>query len=157
MQGINFNHWANLQGREGLPEPHSNVVNSRSVGSISADSLWFLQLLCAWSLLFYLCSFLRLCPSFSSRIKHNAFSRGWLLPSPSLAGSQTWVSSTTLGRRLTFGESLYYPIQWVESKDGPPESYSGVWDILVHLSPPVQAYLWTTSFIGRIFHGLHTG
>ena len=33
---------------------------------------------------------------------------------------------------------------------GSPESYSGVWGILVHLSPPVQAYLWTTSFIGRI-------
>ena len=44
---------------------------------------------------------------------------GWqLLPSPSLAGSQTWVSSTTRGRRLTFGDSLFYPIQWVESKDG---------------------------------------
>ena len=28
--------------------------------------------------------------------------------------------------------------------------------ILVHPSPPVQAYLWTTSFIGRIFPGLHT-
>ena len=31
---------------------------------------------------------------------------------------------------------------------GPPESYSGVWGILVHPSPPVQAYLWTTSFKG---------
>ena len=41
----------------------------------------------------------------------------WLLPTPSLAGSQTWMSSTTRGRRLTLGESLYYPIQWVESKD----------------------------------------
>ena len=28
--------------------------------------------------------------------------------------------------------------------------------ILVHLSPPVQTYLWTTSFIGRIFPCLHT-
>ena len=44
---------------------------------------------------------------------------GWQhISSPSLAGSQTWVSSTTRGRRLTFGDSLYYPIQWVESKDG---------------------------------------
>ena len=31
----------------------------------------------------------------------------------------------------------------------PPESYSRVWGILVHPSP-VQAYLWTSSFIGRI-------
>ena len=52
-----------------------------------------------------------------SGIKHNSFSRRWLLPSPSLVGSQTWVSSTTRGRRLTFEDSLYYPIQWVESKD----------------------------------------
>ena len=29
-----------------------------------------------------------------------------------------------------------------------PESYSGVWSILV---PPIQAYLWTTFFAGRIF------
>ena len=44
---------------------------------------------------------------------------GWQhFPSPSLAGSQTWVSSTTRGRRLAFGDSLNYPIQWVESKDG---------------------------------------
>ena len=44
--------------------------------------------------------------------------RWQLLTSPSLAGSQTWVSITTRGRRLTFGDSLYSPIQWVESKDG---------------------------------------
>ena len=55
------------------------------------------------SLLFCLCPFLSLCPALSSRIKHNAFSRGWPLLSPSLAGIQTWVSSTTRGLRLTFG------------------------------------------------------
>ena len=45
-------------------------------------------------------------------------------PSPSLADNQTWVSSTTRGRRLTFGDSLYYPIQWVESKD------EATWELL---------------------------
>ena len=35
---------------------------------------------------------------------------GWQhLPSPSLAGSQTWVSSTTRGRRLTFGGEPLLP------------------------------------------------
>ena len=91
------------QSREDFPEPHLNVVNSRSVESITATPLWFLHLYYAWSLLFCLCSFLSLCPALSSRIKHNAFSRGWLLPSPSLACSQTWMSSTTRGLRLTFG------------------------------------------------------
>ena len=43
-----------------------------------------------WSLLFYLCLFWTLCPALSSRIKHNAFSRVQLLPSPSLASSHTW-------------------------------------------------------------------
>ena len=37
-----------------------------------------------------------------------------------------------------------------------PESYSGVWGILVHPSPPGWAYLQPTSFIGRIFPSLHT-
>ena len=35
---------------------------------------------------------------------------GWqLLPSPYLAGSQTWVSNTTRGRRLTFGGQPLLP------------------------------------------------
>ena len=87
----------------GSPEPHLTEVNSRSVVSMSACPLWFLQPFCAWSLLFCLCPFLSHCPTLSSRIKHKAFSRGQLLSTPSLAGSQTWVSSTTRGRRLTFG------------------------------------------------------
>ena len=81
-------------------------------------SLWFLRLDCARSLLRCLCSF----RAFVMRSPLELVIMpllGWqLLPSPSLAGSQTWVSSTTRGRRLTFGDSLYYPIQWVESKDG---------------------------------------
>ena len=40
-------------------------------------------------------------------------------PSPSLAGSQTWVSSTTRGRRLTFGGQPLLPHSMGrESKDG---------------------------------------
>ena len=48
------------------------------------------------------------------------------------------------------GDSLYYPIQWVESKDESTWELIRGLGILVHPSPPVQAYLWTTSFIGRI-------
>ena len=44
-----------------------------------------------------------------------------------------------------------YPIQRVRPKGcGHLRASSGVWGILVHPSPPVQAYLWTISFIGRI-------
>ena len=57
-----------------------------------------------------------LCPALSSVIKLSAFTRRWLLPSPSLAGSQTLVSSTTSGLRL-FGGQLLYPIEWAKSKD----------------------------------------
>ena len=36
--------------------------------------------------------------------------QGWQhIPSPSLAGSQTWVSSTTRGRRLAFGGQPHLP------------------------------------------------
>ena len=55
------------------------------------------------------------------------------------------------------GTASTTPFNGQRARMGPPESYSGVWGILVHPSPPVQAYLWTTSFIGRIFPGLHTG
>ena len=47
-----------------------------------------------------------LCSAFSSGIKHNAFNRRWLFLSPSLAGSQTWVSSITRGIRFAFEDVL---------------------------------------------------
>ena len=54
------------------------------------------------------------------------------------------------------GYSLYYPIQWVESKDR--ATWELVWGLGYSGSslPPVQAYLCTTSFIGRIFLGLQS-
>ena len=54
------------------------------------------------------------------------------------------------------GDSHYYSIQWVESKDW--ATWELIWGlgILVHPFPPVQAYLWATSFIERIFSSLHT-
>ena len=62
--------------------------------------------------------------------------RWQLLSSPSLAGIQTLVSNTTRGRRLTFRDSLYYPIQCVESKDGATWELIRGLGILVHPSPP---------------------
>ena len=93
----------------------------------------------------------------SSGVNHNVTARGWLLPFPSLAGSQTWVSSTTRGRRLTFGDSLYYPIQWVEIKDGATWELIRGLGILDYPSPPCWAYLQLTSFIKRIFSSLRMG
>ena len=127
------------------------------IGGDYVYTLWFLQPNCAWSLLSFLCPLQSLCHAFSSGVNHNVTAMGWLLPSPSLAGSRTWATSITRGRRLTFGDSLYYHIQWVESKDG--TIWELIWGlgILVHPSPPVQAYLsFTTSFIGSIFPGQYT-
>ena len=113
-------------------------------------------------ILFYLESVLlhslsqSLCPVLSSGTKHNASTWRWLLPSSSLASIQTWESSTTSGRRLTFGTASSLLSIGEEQCMGPLESYSGVCDILVHPSTPGWAYLQSTSFIGRIFHSLHT-
>ena len=75
--------------------------------------------------------------------------------SPPLAGSQTWWPVPPWSKVSIRGTvALPYSKGSVQGW-GSPESYSGVWGILVHPSPPVQAYLWTTSFIGRIFPGLH--
>ena len=76
--------------------------------------------------------------------------------SPPLAGSQTWWPVPPWSKVNIRGSSLTL-FKGVGPRMGSLESYSGVWGILVHPSPPVQAYLWTTSFIGRIFPGLHTG
>ena len=126
------------------------------IGVDCVCSLWFLRPDFARSLLWCLCPLQSLCHALSSGVNHNASTRGQHFPSPSLTGSQTWVSSTTRSRSLIFGDSPLYPIQWVKSKDGATWELLRVWGILVHPSPPVQAYLWATSFIGRIFPGLHT-
>ena len=102
-----------------------------------------------WSLLFCLCPFQSLYPVLSSRIKHNAFSRGQLLSSPSLAGSHTWCPVPPWFRVVRETDSTT-PFNGKRARMGPSESQSGVWGILVHPSPPVQAYLQTTSFLGRI-------
>ena len=72
------------------------------VGGDCVCTLWFIQPDAARSLLLYLCPLQSLCHALSSGVNHNATARGQHFPSPSLAGSQTWVSSTTRGRRLAF-------------------------------------------------------
>ena len=81
---------------------------------------------------------------------------GWqLLPSSSLAGSQTRVSSTTRGRRLTFERhplllhSMGIEQGWDHLRANP--GFGVFWFIPLLL---VVAYLPPTSFIGRIFSGL---
>ena len=93
--------------------------------------LWFLRLVCARSLLWYLCpsrAFV-MCSPLELVIMPLL---GWqLLPSPSLAGSQTWMSSTTRGRRLTFeGQSrLLHSMgreqRWDHLRVNPGFKYSG--------------------------------
>ena len=77
--------------------------------------------------------------------------------SPPLADSQTWWPVPPWSK-VSIRGAVASPYSKGSAQGwGSPESYSGVWGILVHPSPPVQAYLWTTSFVGRIFPGLHTG
>ena len=73
------------------------------------------------------------------------------------------VASSTVVNGLIFGGSSLTLFKGVGPRMGSPQGWghlrasSGVWGILVHPSPPVQAYLWTNSFIGRIFPSLHMG
>ena len=84
-------------------------------------------------------------------VNHNVTTRTWLLSSPSFVDSQTWVSSTTRGQRLTFRGQPPYLIQWVGlqgwSHLRANPGFEEFWFI-----PPllVVAYLPPTSFIGRI-------
>ena len=142
------------QGRP--PEPHLNVMNSRSVEGIWACSLWFLHpyvsgvccLAFVPSRVFVLRSPLELSimPSAEdsfSHLRHLPVARSGC-PVPPVA--EGWHSR----------DSLYYPIQWVESKD--EATWELVWGLgyLGSSLPSCPSYLWTTSFIGRIFPGLHT-
>ena len=61
------------------------------------------------------------------------------------------------GQRLTFGGSSLTLFKGVGPRIRSSESYSGVWGILVHPSPPGWAYLQPTSIIGKIFSSLHMG
>ena len=117
----------------------------------------FSSLICSESVVF-LCPLQSLCHAISSGVNHNTTARRQFLSSSSLAGSQTWVSSTTRGRRLTFGDSLCYSIQWVESQ-GWGHLRANLGFGVFWFIPPllVVAYLPPTSFIGRIFSGLSGG
>ena len=66
----------------------------------------------------------------------------WRQPDP--------MARSTVVNGLTFGGSTLTLFKVVAQGWGHLRASSWVWGILVHPSPPVQAYLWTTSFIGRI-------
>ena len=118
-------------------------------------TLWFLQPNWTRNMLWCLCLLQSLYHALSSEVSHNATARGWLLSSPSLACSQTWISSTTHGRRLTFeGQPLLLHSMgreqgWDHLRAN--QGFGVFWFI-----PPllVIAYLPPTSFIRRIFSGL---
>ena len=113
-------------------------------------TLWFLRPDIARSLLFYLCPLQSLCHALSSARRQH-------FPSPSLAGSQTWVSSTTRGRRLTFGGQPLLPHSmgreqgWGHMRANP--GFGVFWFIPPLLSKPIFGQ----PPLGKIFPGLHTG
>ena len=91
------------------------------------------------------------------RLSINTFSRGILSTLQSLSSDQTWVSSTTRGQRVTFGDCLHTLFKWYELRVGHLGDNREGWGILARPSPPDWAYLQSTSFIGRIFPSLQTG
>ena len=109
MKRINFNQ---------RPTPVARG-SSRATCKISLNACGDWWWLCLYPLVsptwLYSESVAFLCPlrshyhAISSGVNHNATAREQLLPSPSLAGSQTWVSSTTRGQRLTFGGQPLLP------------------------------------------------
>ena len=158
MKRINFNQ---------RPTPVARG-SSRATCENSTKRMWWLvvtvsvpsgfsDLIVARSLLWCLCLLQSLCHALSSGVNHNASARRQHFSSPSLAGSQTWCPVPPWSMDCHSRGSSLTLFKGFSPRMGPPESYSGVWGILVHPSPPVQAYLWTTSFLGRIFPGLHTG
>ena len=87
-------------------------------------SLWFLRPDVALSLLWCLCPLQNLCYALSSGVNHNASAKGQYFPSPSLESSQTWCPVPLVVEGWHSGDILYYPIQWVESKD------EATWELL---------------------------
>ena len=94
--------------------------SSRATYKNSTKRMWWLvatasvpsgfsDLIVTRSLLWCLCPLQSLCHALSSGVNHNATAKRQHFPSPSLAGSQTWVSSTTRGQRLTFGGQPLLP------------------------------------------------
>ena len=65
------------------------------------------------------------------------------------------VASSTMVNELSFGFSSLTLFKGFGPRMGLPESSSRVWGVLVHPFPSVQAYLWTTSFVGRISWSTH--
>ena len=142
MQGINFNQRPTSIARWATP----NMVNSCSVGSISARSLWFPQP----HLLGVCCSSSvpsrAFCPVFSSRVKHNANLQEVTSLNSSPYRQPHLVSSTTVVYGYS-GRSVHAPFNelgWGHLRTN--LGFGVFWFI-----PPVGAYLRTTSCIGKIF------
>ena len=134
-------------------KPHASVENSRHVGyGVGKSHARFLQFhsLSTWNQSISSPS-KSYCPALPSGIKHNAFSRG-ASPQPSpLPAARPGCPVPPVVEGWHSGDSLYYPIQWVESKD------RAIWDLIMRLgysgssSPPGWAYLQPTPFIRRIY------
>ena len=110
MKGINFNQ----------SPTHLASGSSRATCENSTERMWklvvtvpvpsgFSDLMVLGVCNEFLCPLQSLCHALSSGVNNNTTARMAASPSPSLAGSQTRVSITTRGRRLTFERQPLLP------------------------------------------------
>ena len=100
------------------------------IGGDWVCTLWFLRLMLLGVCWMFLCPLQSLCPALSSGVNHNASARMAAHPisipcrQPDLGCPVPPVIETTMVEGSHSGDSLYYPIQWVKSKDG------ATWELL---------------------------
>ena len=126
------------------------------IGVDCVCSFWFLRPDCARSLLRCLCLLQSLCHALSTGVSHNATVRMAASPISVPCRQPDLGVQFHSGQRLAFGGSGLTLFKGVSPRMRVAQELLRGLGILVHPSPPVQAYLWTTS-LGRIFPGLHTG
>ena len=129
------------------------------IGGDCVCILWFLQPICVWSLLYFLCPLQGLCHALSleliiTPLLGDDFSHLRPLPAarpgcPVPPVVEGWHSE----------DSLYYSIQWVESKDEATWELIRGLDILVHPSPPSGSLsstnlLYREDFLRSVLTGL---
>ena len=155
MKGINFNQKPTPVARESSRATCENSTERmwRLVVTVSVSS-GFSSLMRSESVIF-LCPLQSLFHVLSSGVNHNATARRRHFPSPSLAGNQTWVSSTTRGLRLAFGGQPLLPHPMSREQGWGHLRANPVFGVLWFIPPLlVVAYLPPASFIRRIFSGL---
>ena len=117
MKRINFNQRQTPEPRD-PPEPHAKIPLN------ACGNWWWLCLYhlvsppdVARSLLWCLCPLQSLCHALSSGVNHNASARGSTSHLRPLPAAKSGCPVPPMVEGWHSGDSLYYPIQWIESKD----------------------------------------